>query len=85
MLAPALRQHIKDEVAQSAIGVNRPRRVGHLELIDQLRNAEAKASGEAANLSKLQQQLFDLEREIAAARALNESLEAKIRDKELGR
>jgi len=55
------------------------------ELIDQVRTAQDKAGVEQANLAKLQQQLFDLQREIAAARVENENLEASIRSKELGR
>ena len=47
--------------------------------------AQDKAGVEQANLAKLQQQLFDLQREIATARVENENLEASIRSKEIGR
>jgi hypothetical protein len=60
------------------------RKAARDELIDQVRQANDKAAAENAQLMKLQQQLFDLQRDIAAARAKNESLEEQIRAQEVG-
>lgn len=55
------------------------------ELFDQIRRQGELAAAETASLSQLQQRLFDLQREIGAARETNEKLEGQIRSKETGR
>ena len=61
------------------------RKAARDELIDQVRQAGDKATAETSQLAKLQQQLFDLQRDIAAARAGNEALEQQIRTQEVGK
>jgi hypothetical protein len=60
------------------------RRAERDELAEQLRQLGENATAEGGKLAKLQQQLFDLERDLAAARVNNETLEGQIRAKELG-
>lgn len=55
------------------------------DLLEQLRQAGDRAAAETTNLATLQSQLFQLQRQIAAAREANEKLEGQIRTKELGR
>lgn len=55
------------------------------ELQQQLDAARQKAAAETMNLAAVQRQLFDLQRDLAAAREANEKLEAQIRGKELGK
>jgi hypothetical protein len=61
------------------------RRTERDDLLEQLRQAGEKAATETNNLATLQNQLFQLQRQIAAAREANEKLEGQIRTKELGR
>jgi hypothetical protein len=61
------------------------RRAERDELTEQLRVAREAAASEAGNLATLQKQLFDLQRDVAAARTANERLEAEIRGKTVGR
>ncbi|MBX7102535.1 MAG: hypothetical protein K1X57_00535 [Gemmataceae bacterium] len=55
------------------------------ELAESLRKAGATADAETAQLAAVQQQLFAIQREIAAAREQNSKLESQIRTKELGK
>lgn len=55
------------------------------ELQRQLDKAIASANTETAQLAAVQEQLFAVQREIAAARERNEKLEGQIRSKELGK
>ncbi len=55
------------------------------ELQDQIGRQSELATAETTSLATLQQRLFDLQREIAAAREANEKLETQIRTKETGR
>jgi hypothetical protein len=54
-------------------------------LAEELRQARARAASEAVNLAAVQRQLFDLQRDVATARANNERLEAEMRGKDPGR
>lgn len=55
------------------------------DLLEQIRRQSDLATAETVSLGTLQQRLFDLQREIAAARESNEKLEKQIRTKETGR
>lgn len=55
------------------------------DLQDQITRQATLATAETVSLATLQQRLFDLQREIAAAREANEKLETEIRAKETGR
>jgi len=65
--------------------VYQARRAERDELQQQLDAARQKAAAETVNLAAVQQQLFELQRDLASAREANEKLEAQIRGKELGR
>jgi hypothetical protein len=55
------------------------------DLLEQIHRQSDLAAAETVSLGTLQQRLFDLQREIAAARESNEKLETQIRTKETGR
>jgi hypothetical protein len=61
------------------------RRAERDDLLEQIRRQSDLAAAETVSLGTLQQRLFDLQREIAAARETNEKLETQIRTKEIGR